>query len=87
MAAMVLVGRLIAMVEEVVGRRRLREYLFLRRKRYGLWEWSRWDTKMFVIPGVLLTPSLIAACLAALSQWLQLISLAVIVIVSYTMLD
>ena len=30
--AMVLAGRLIAMVEEVVGCRRLREYLFLRRK-------------------------------------------------------
>ena len=43
------------MVEEVVGHRRLRGYLFLRRKRrYGLWEWSRSDTKMFVIPGVLL---------------------------------
>ena len=42
------------MIEEVVGRRPLREYLFLRRKRrYGLWEWSRSDTKMFVIPRVL----------------------------------
>ena len=50
MAAMVLGGRLIAMVEEVVGRRRLREYLFLRRKRrYGLWEWSRSDRDLFII--------------------------------------
>ena len=54
--AMVLAGRLIAMVEEVAALVVGREYLFLRMYgRYEFWEWSSAGAPRIDLPGVLLS--------------------------------